>query len=153
MLHFEGERTFPLPPTELWAKLRDAGFLVTCIPDATVKGEPQRDKAVCTVHPGFAFVSGTLDTTVEILAANEPTDLRFLLSSKGIGTCSEVESTLTIGATDNGSRVHWVADVKRLGGLLKAVPSGLISGAAKKIIDDVWAEIGKKVIELRSNSD
>ena len=145
MLHFEGERDFPLSPSELWAKLRDARFLVTCIPDATIKGEPQRDKAVCTVRPGFAFVGGTLDTTIEILAGNEPTNLRFLLSSKGIGTSSEVESTLTISAAGIGSHVHWVAEVTRLGGLLKAVPSGLISGAARKTIDDVWAGIGQKL--------
>ena len=45
MLHFEGDRDFPLSPVDLWGKLRDARFLVTCIPDATIKGEPQRDRA------------------------------------------------------------------------------------------------------------
>jgi carbon monoxide dehydrogenase subunit G len=147
MLHFEGERTFSLKPTELWAKLRDAGFLVTCIPDATVTGEPTRDKAICKVRPGFAFAGGTLETTVEIVAATEPADLRFLLSSKGIGTSSQVECILTICAADTGSRVEWRADVTRLGGLLKAVPSGLISGAARKTIDDVWAGIDRNLAE------
>ena len=42
MLHFEGERDFPLSPVDLWAKLRDARFLVTCIPEATVQGVVQR---------------------------------------------------------------------------------------------------------------
>jgi carbon monoxide dehydrogenase subunit G len=145
MLHFEGERDFSLPPAQIWAKLRDARFLVTCIPEATVKGEPERDRAVCSVRPGLAFAAGTLDTTVEILDAKEPTDLRFLLSSKGIGTSSEVETSLTIAATETGSRVRWAADVKKLGGLLKAVPSGLISGAAQKTIEDVWHGIAKRL--------
>ena len=30
------------------------------------------------------------------------------------------------------TRVHWKAEVKQLGGLLKAVPAGLIRGAAQK---------------------
>jgi carbon monoxide dehydrogenase subunit G len=146
MLHFEGDRDFPLSPLDLWSKLRDAGFLVTCIPDATVQGEPRPDKAMCSVRPGFAFVSGTLDTTVEILEAKEPSDLRYLLTSKGIGSSSEVETVLRIAGTDSGSRVHWTADVKRLGGLLKVVPSGLIRGAAQKVIEDVWQGIQGKVV-------
>ena len=76
---------------------------------------------------------------------NPPTWQLFFLSSKGIGTSSEVETTLTIVETEIGSRVRWAADVKRLGGLLKAVPSGLISGAAQKTIEDVWAGIGKRL--------
>jgi carbon monoxide dehydrogenase subunit G len=146
MLHFEGERDFSLAPLDLWRKLRDARFLVTCIPDAIVQGEPRLDKAICSVRPGFAFVSGTLDTTVEVLEAKEPADLRLLLSSKGIGSSSEVETVLTIAGADSGSRVHWTADVKRLGGLLKAVPSGLIRGAAQKVIEDVWKGIQEKVV-------
>jgi carbon monoxide dehydrogenase subunit G len=146
MLHFEGDREFPLAPAELWPKLRDARFLVTCISNATVEGEPERDKAVCTVRPGFAFVRGTLRTTIEVLDAKEPTDLRFRLSSKGIGTSSEVETALTIAAAGPGSRVRWTADVKRLGGLLKAMPAGLIRGAAQKTIEDVWQEVAKKAI-------
>jgi carbon monoxide dehydrogenase subunit G len=145
MLHFEGERDFPLAPAELWAKLRDARFLVTCIPNAIVKGTPERDKAVCSVRPGLSFVSGSLDTTVEILGGTEPTDLRLRLASKGIGTSSEVETSLTIKPQDEGSRVNWVADVKNLGGLLKAVPEGLLRGSAQKTVEDVWEEIAKKL--------
>ncbi|HWY88166.1 MAG TPA: SRPBCC domain-containing protein [Gemmataceae bacterium] len=147
MLHFEGDRDFPLSPVDLWAKLRDARFLVTCIPEATVQGEPERDKAACSVRPGFAFAGGSLDTTVEILDGREPAELRFRLSSKGIGTSSEVETVLTIAAAAGGSRVHWVADVKQLGGLLKAVPSGLIRGAAQKTIADIWDGIAKNLPE------
>jgi carbon monoxide dehydrogenase subunit G len=146
MLHFEGDRDFPLSSLDLWSKLRDARFLVTCIPDATSQGELQRDKVVCSVRPGFSFVGGTLEITIEILDAKESTELHFLVASKGIGSSSEVETGLTIAATDSGSRVHWVADVRRLGGLLKAIPSGLIRGAAQKIIEDVWERIGRKAV-------
>src|SRR5262245_28402225 len=31
-LRFEGDRAFSVPPEQLWPKLRDAGFLVHCIP-------------------------------------------------------------------------------------------------------------------------
>ncbi|MCI0642645.1 MAG: hypothetical protein L0Y72_16230 [Gemmataceae bacterium] len=147
MLHFEGERDFSLVPADLWPKLRDAAFLVTCIPDATIKGQPARDEGQCTVRPGFAFVRGTLEVTIRIVDGVEPTSLKFMLLSKGIGSSSDVETNLTIEKTDAGSRVRWVADVQ-LGGLLKAIPSGLIRGAAQKTIEDVWNGIGRKLQEV-----
>jgi carbon monoxide dehydrogenase subunit G len=132
-MHFEGDREFTLPAEAVFAKLRDAAFLVTCIPDATVIGQPARDQATCAIRPGFAFIRGTIDVTITFVSAEEPSTLRFQLSSKGIGTRSEVDTVLTIASRDGGgSRVHWTADVTKLGGLLVAVPTGLIRGAAQK---------------------
>lgn len=144
-LRFEGDRRFSLPPEQLWPKLRDAAFLVHCIPDATVQGVPLRDRAQCTVRPGFAFARGALDVTIQILDSQEPGRVKFSLHSKGVGSSSEVESALELTATDGGSLVHWVAEVKQLGGLLKMVPSGLIRGAAQKVIEDVWNGITTKI--------
>ncbi len=146
MLRFEGEREFPISPDALFAKLRDAAFLVTCIPEATVEGQPTLDQAACNIRPGFACVRGTLKVSMAIVDAVKPTSFKLLLQSKGIGTASEVESVLTIAATEaGGARVHWSADVTRLAGLLTAVPAGLIRGAAQKTIEDIWTEIAAKV--------
>jgi carbon monoxide dehydrogenase subunit G len=145
MLRFEGDREFPLPPAEVFAKLRDARFLVRCIPDSTPRGEPTLDKAQCQVRPGFAFVRGTLDVTLEVVEAVDPTKLRIMLFSKGIGTSSDVEAIANFAAKDSGTALHWTAEVKRLGGLLKAVPSGLIRGAAQKVIEDLWTGVAAKL--------
>ena len=144
-MRFEGDREFPLPPAELFAKLRDARFMVQCIPDSTPQGEPTQDKAQCTVRPGFAFVRGTIEVTLEVAEAVAPTKLRLMLLSKGIGTSSDVEAIASFAAKDAGTHVHWTAEVKRLGGLLKAVPGGLIRGAAQKIIDDLWNGVAAKL--------
>lgn len=142
-LRFQGERRLSLSPDQLWPKLRDAAFLVHCIPDASVLGQPERDRAQCSVRPGFSFVRGHLELTVQILEAQEPTVVKFALVSKGVGSSSEVESALTLSATDGGSTVDWVAEVKSLGGLLKMAPTGLVRGAAQKVIEDVWNGIEK----------
>lgn len=145
MLTFDGERSFSLPPAQLWPKLRDASFLVQCVPDGTVIGTPQPDRAQCNVRPGIAFIGGSLDAEISILDAVEPSSVKIQLSSKGIGTSSDVVVSLGIEAKDGGSWVKYLAEVTRLGGLLKAVPSGLIRGAAQKIIDQVWANVEKKL--------
>ncbi|MCS7045595.1 MAG: SRPBCC domain-containing protein [Gemmataceae bacterium] len=138
VLRFDGERTLPLPPAQLWPRLRDAAFLVRCIPEAEVLGQPTRDQAQCRVRPGFSFVRGHLDVTVTVLDSAEPASVRFSLFSKGVGSSAEVEAALTLLDHDGRTRVCWTAAIKSLGGLLKLTPSGLIRGAAQKVIDDIW---------------
>jgi carbon monoxide dehydrogenase subunit G len=145
MQPFEGERIFALPPDKLWPKLRDAAFLATCIPDGTPHAGATRDKAVCTVHPGFSFMRGSIDVTIDVIGGEEPTTVRYSQKSKGIGTSSEVETTLTLSPQESGTKVQWRSEVKSLGGLLKMVPSGLIRGAAQKVIEDGWAGVAQKL--------
>ena len=147
MLRLEGARPINLPPETVWPKLRDASFLVQCIPDATVTGTPTQDQAACTVRPGVSFVRGSLDVVLEIAEAIEGKSLRWLQTSKGIGSSAEVESRLGVEASGSGALITWIAEITRLGGLLKAVPTGLIRGAAHKVIEDVWQGIEKKLKE------
>ena len=145
MQPFEGERIFALPPDQLWPKLRDAGFLATCIPDATPHAGATRDSAICTVHPGFSFMRGSIDVTIDVIAGVEPTSVQYSQKSKGIGTSSEVETALTLTPHESGTKVQWRSEVKKLGGLLKMAPSGLIRGAAQKVIEDGWAGVATRL--------
>ena len=142
---FEGDRDFPVRLEAVWPKLRDARWLVQSIPDASPGEQLEPDRATCMVRPGFAFVRGSLDVSLEIAEAVEGQSLRFLVTSKGIGSSADVETSLTLAPHDNGTRIHWKAEIKRLGGLLKAVPGGLIRGAAQKVINDVWTSIAEKL--------
>ena len=145
MQPFAGERIFALPPEHLWPKLRDAGYLVQCIPDGTPREGATRDRAVCAVQPGFSFMRGSLDVTIEVVGGTEPTTLQFKLISKGIGSSSEVGSSLTISKHEQGSKIDWQAELTKLTGLLKMVPAGLIRGAANKVIEDVWTGVAAKL--------
>ena len=144
MLHFEGTRDLPQPPAEVSAKLSDARFLAQCIPGAESTSKLEPAEAVCVLRPGFAFVRGTIDVTLRMAERAEP-NARVQLSSKGIGSSSEVEATLALTPTEAGTKVHWNAEVKNLGGLLKMVPAGLIRGAAEKVINDAWDRIAAKM--------
>jgi carbon monoxide dehydrogenase subunit G len=145
MLHFDGDKDFTPPPAEVWAKLRDARFLVQCVPGAEAVSAAERDRAVCTIRPKLAFMRGTLDVTLRVLEAAEPSAVRLGVQSKGVGSTSEVEVSLALAAAGGGTRAHWTADVKSLGGLLKAVPQGLLRGAAEKVIQDVLAQMAARL--------
>ena len=141
MLHFEGDREFSQAPAALWSKLTDVKFLAACVPDAESVSFPEADVAKTVLRPGLAFVRGTLDLTMRVSDRVEGKSARLLLNTKGIGTTSTVEATYVLAAQDKGTRLHWTADVTQLGGLLKAVPEGLLKAAAQKVINDAWAAL------------
>ncbi len=99
MLRFEGDRDFPRPPADMFAKLTDARFLATCIPDVENVAQQEPDRAVFTVRPGLAFARGSLEVTLQVVEKTPPTSARILLVSKGIGSSSTVEATLNLAPT------------------------------------------------------
>jgi carbon monoxide dehydrogenase subunit G len=141
MLHFEGDRDLALPPTTAWEKLSDARFLAQCIPGAESLAQAEHNHIACTLRPGFAFVRGTLELSLQVVEAVPHNLIRLLLNSKGIGSTSDVEVTLNVNPHGDGTRLHWIADIKTLGGLLKAIPQGLIQGAAQKVIADALSAV------------
>jgi carbon monoxide dehydrogenase subunit G len=145
MLRFEGDKDLPRPPAEVWGKLTDTRFLVGCIPDVETVKEQSAGRAVFVVRPGFAFVRGSLDVVLQVVEAAEPSAARLRAQSKGIGSSSTVEAALALSAQGPGTRVHWTAEVTELGGLLKMVPSGLVQGAAQKVIHDIWASVESRL--------
>ncbi|MHB1424133.1 MAG: SRPBCC family protein [Gemmataceae bacterium] len=151
MVRFEGDKDFPLSQRDLWAKLSDARFLVQCIPDVESVAEVESDRASLVLRPGFSFVRGTLEATLRIVDAHEPTSARYTISNKGIGSSADVEATIALSPQGGGTRVHWTAEVKSLGGLLKMVPSGLIRGAAEKVVNDAWNAAEAKLAMTDTN--
>jgi carbon monoxide dehydrogenase subunit G len=147
MLRFEGDRSFALPAEALWAKLTDARFLARCVPDVQEVKESAPDHASLVLRPGFSFVRGTLEVELRVTDPVPPHSARVLVSGRGIGSTSEVEATLALAAEGEATKVHWTAEVKTLGGLLKMVPAGLIRGAAEKVVNDAWNAVEAKVKE------
>jgi carbon monoxide dehydrogenase subunit G len=145
MLHFEGDKDLTAPVSDVCAKLSDAGFLVECIPGVESVSQAQAKQALCVIRPGFSFVRGTLEVTLRVMEAVPATSTRLAIHSKGIGTTSDVDVVLTYASQDSTTRVNWVADITQLGGLLKAVPQGLIKGAAQKVIAEVWAAVEARI--------
>jgi uncharacterized protein len=145
MLHLQGDQDFPQPPPQIWSKLSDARFLAECIPGIETVAVAEPDRLQCVLRPGFTFVRGTLDLTLEVADRVVNVSARMLLHGKGIGTTSEVEVPWTLESQGPGTRLHWVVNVKSLGGLLKAVPQGLIKAGAQKVVSDALEAVANRV--------
>src|SRR5438105_1076106 len=107
MIRFDGNRTFTLPPADVFAKLTDARFLVTCIPDVETLNKVEANEASLVLRPGLSFMRGTLNLTLQIAEAAPPGHARFILITKGIGSSTTVEATLTLAPLADGAHVHW----------------------------------------------
>lgn len=145
MLHFEGDRACPLPPPAVWIQMGDARFLTHCMPDVVAVKRNEPLDAVFTVKPGFAFVRGSLETHLHISASVPERSVSYDVLSKGIGSHAKVAAAIELAPSEQGTQVHWIVDIVELGGLLKAVPKGLIQAAAQKVIADVWSAIDQQL--------
>jgi carbon monoxide dehydrogenase subunit G len=145
MLHFEGDTDFKQPPAVVWGKLSDIHFLVECIPDLQSVQFPEPDTAVCVIRPGFSFIRGTLEVTLKLADLVAEQAMRVLGHGKGIGSSNDVAVALTFAPQGEGTRIHWVADVTNLSGLLKMMPKGLLQASAQQVIGDVWATVQAKL--------
>lgn len=147
MVHLEGTKEFSLPRHELWAKLTDLNFLVDCVPDVSQVREVKKDSASLVLRPGFSFIRGTMDLEIGKLEEVPGEMAKLRMKTKGIGQNSEVESAFNLEDKDAGTLVRWSVDVQHLGGLLKAVPHGLIHAGAQKVVTDLLAGIERKLVE------
>src|SRR5262249_12047846 len=126
MIHFDGTESYPTPAAALYPKLSDAGFLVRCLPDATI-AEATPDKAEWKLKPKVSFLTGSLDTTLTLTGRVPNESAAFRILGKAIGASSTVDAVLSLKPTPaGGTDVYWTADIVELSGLLKMVPKGLI---------------------------
>ena len=106
-IRFEGDRTFPLPPTVVAAKLTDAAFLVGCLRNVEHVAEAAPDKAVWKLRTGFSFLSTTLEIALTVLERTE-TSATF----KAFSRASSVQYSAggpDIYPKDSGTLVHYTA--------------------------------------------
>ena len=144
MIHFEGDKSFPLSRADVAAKLSDTGFLANCLPDAEVSlAAPE--KAVWKLKPKLSFVTGSLNVEMTRTAHEPGQSVAFKVFAKAIGATSTVLTQLAFFQEGDGTRVHWTGDLTEVTGLLKIVPKGLIEGSARKVIEDVWAAVNAKL--------
>ena len=145
MISLEGDKELAFPQAAVWAKLTDLNFLVDCLPDRGDTAVLTKDRAELVIHPQIAFLKGKLNVNISKQQEQAPNLSQLLLESKGIGSSSTVVATFTLSGEGDKTNMHWKAEVQQLGGLLKAVPTGFLKGAAQKVIGDILTSVEKKL--------
>ena len=144
MIHFEGDRTVPVPPNVAAARLGDAGFILSCLDNVGQVVESGPDKAGWKLRTGFSFLSTTLEVTLTVTERSADR-VAYEAFSKGVGASSTVRAVLTFQPAGPGTTVHYAADIVERTGFLKVVSGGLIQAAAQKVIEDTWKAVESRL--------
>jgi carbon monoxide dehydrogenase subunit G len=148
MIHFEGDKSFPLAIGAASAKLADAGFLANSLPDTQVS-EATPEKAIWKLKPKLSFITGSLNVELTRTEHQPGKSISFKVFAKGIGATSTVLTHLELAEAENGgTAVHWTGDIAEVTGLLKIVPKGLVEGSARKVIEDVWEAVAARLTSV-----
>jgi carbon monoxide dehydrogenase subunit G len=145
VLHLDGQELFAPPRDELFARLTDLAFLLRCMPDLDTVIATEATRIVFKVKPGFSFVRGTLEITLELIESHRPDAARMRIVSKGVGSGVKLETTFTLSdaadSTDSRTCVAWSADIHEISGLLKPIGKSLIAAGARKVIGDAFSRV------------
>ncbi|HVX13896.1 MAG TPA: carbon monoxide dehydrogenase subunit G [Pirellulales bacterium] len=146
-IQFGGEELFAAPPERVFAVLTDLDVMAATVPDLVSSERPDPATLKCVVKPRFSFLRATLRLTISLADIVPPRSATMRIAGQGIGVSLEVSSALTIEPAESGSRLRWTARVDQMGGLMASVPSGLITGAADKIIRQGWQSVRERLGE------
>src|SRR5688500_18242184 len=118
MIHFEGEKSFPLPVADVAAMLSDAAFMVGCLQDAQVT-QATPDRAAWKLKPRLSFLTGSMDAHLEATAREPGKAVAFKVFTKAIGASATTLTRLEFREADGGTAVRWSGDLAEVTGLLK----------------------------------
>ncbi len=138
IMKFTGEERFEAVQERLWDRLTDMNFIANLIPDLERVEQVESDKMICRVRPRFSFFSGSLRLTFEIMKADSPEYLKVRCTGKGIGASVDIETDIRLIQESDVTILDWNGVIVKREGLLKPVSTGLIQGAAQKVIGDFW---------------
>jgi carbon monoxide dehydrogenase subunit G len=139
----EGQYTIAAKPETVWERLNDPEVLAKSLPgvDKLEVDGPDRYRAKIKYKVGP--VSGNFDGAVELLEKDPPHSMRLKINARGGPGFINGDGKVELAAKDEGTEIRYSGEVQ-LGGMLAAIGSRLLEGAAKKSIEEFFQTIATK---------
>ena len=152
-MEFSGTELFESELVDLWGRLTDMTFISGLIPDVERINRIELTEFSCRVRPRLSFLSGALDLTFKIVEAEKPQRLKINTTGKVMGGAVVVEAELLLAARGNRTELAWCGSIVNRKGLLRAVSTSLIQGAAQRVIDDFWTAMHEALGREHGDAD
>jgi len=137
-MNFSGTEHFDCSQADLWSRLNDMTFISSVIPDVDKVERLEPTGFTCKVRPRFAFLTGSLELSFAIVESEPEKRLVVRSRGKGIGAAIVVDIDIHLTQTESGTDLNWTGTIVSREGLLKPVGTGLIQGAAERVIQNLW---------------
>ena len=142
MIRFSGTQYFPVSLEVVASRLSDASFLVRCVEGARIS-RADSDRAEFEVSPKFGFMSGSIAVQLEVVARYREHSATFHIDASAIGGKGKIAADLAFRQQGEGTAVTWTGEITERTGLVRMIPESMIQSAARKVIAETWAGIGK----------
>jgi carbon monoxide dehydrogenase subunit G len=136
----EGQFSVSAKPETVWERLNDPAVLAKSLPGVDTLEAEGPDKYRATIKYKMGPVSGSFNGTVELSEKDPPHSMRLKTSARGGPGFVNGDGKVELVAKGEGTEIRYSGEVQ-LGGMLAAVGSRMIEGAAKKSIEDFFQSI------------
>ena len=137
-MEFEGTFSTPARIEKVWSTFFDPQGMKPCVPDLELMEifDPMHHRLVFQV--GLSFIKGTFDVDVRLMDVQMPNHARVKAHGTGQGSGVDVDATVDLMETAEGTDMHWKADA-HIVGKLATVGTRLIESTVEKRIDEFFA--------------
>ena len=142
-MKIEGQYTIAAKAETVWERLNDPDVLAKSLPGVDKLEADGPDHYKATIKYKMGPVSGTFAGTVELSEKNPPHSMRLKTSARGGPGFVNGDGKVELVPKGEETEIHYSGDVQ-LGGMLAAVGSRMIEGAAKKSIEEFFQSIAAK---------
>ena len=118
--------------------MTDMEFVSRVIPDVDRVEGIEDSGFTCKVRPRFSFLTASLELKFEMVESAPPERLKVRSRGKGIGAAVVVDAEIFLAASGSGTELKWTGTIVSREGLLKPISTGLIQGAAERVINSFW---------------
>ncbi len=139
-MKIEGQCTIAASRETVWERLNDPAVLAKSLPGVDELEPTGPDSYRSTIKYKMGPVSGKFDGTVELSEKNPPHSMRLKTSARGGPGFVNGDGKVELAAKGEQTEIRYSADVQ-LGGMLAAVGSRMLEGAAKKSIEEFFQSI------------
>lgn len=132
------------PPEKVWSFLMDPLKLSGCIEDPHTVEIVDENTFKGKVKTGVAFIKGTFTASAKIVEKEPPRRARIRAHGTGMGSAFDVDATLELSVSGQGTTVRWGADVV-LNGTIASVGARLLQGTIDKKTNQFFENVRKNL--------
>jgi len=145
-MHFEGTFDVKVQREKVFDFLMDAKNLSACIPGLQKLEVNSPNDFTVVVQAGVSFIKGDFTIRLELVDRERPSYARLVAGGSGMASTIDLDATMELSEIDGGTSLKWRAEAK-IGGRIALVGQRLISGAAEKIVTQLFDNLRSNLVK------
>ena len=143
-MQIKGNYEFPAPPERVWDLLMDTQAIASCLPGCRELRDLGEDRYQAELVIALAAITGNYGATIGIEDKVSPQSYRLVVQGSGRSGFIKGQAVVTLEPVAAGTAVLVDAQAE-VGGLIARMGQRLIDGAARTMMGQFFACLGRKV--------